>query len=48
MARALGVSQQAVFYWRTTQSIPVKRIRDVIAAAARLNPPVKLTPADFF
>ncbi|MBW6400011.1 helix-turn-helix domain-containing protein [Roseomonas sp. HJA6] len=48
MARALGTSQGTVWGWLKGGYVPSRRIPEVIDAAARLNPPVVLTHADFF
>lgn len=48
MARALGLRQSHVWGWLSAGYVPSRRIPEVIMAAARLSPPVVLTPADFF
>lgn len=48
MARALGTSQGTVWGWLRAGHVPSRRIPAVIAAAAGLPTPIKLTPADFF
>lgn len=48
MARALGVSQGTVWGWLQAGFIPARRVPQIIDAAARLDPAVVLTPADFY
>ena len=48
MARSLGKRQSVVWGWAASGRVPSKRIPEIIAAAARLDPPVHLTPNDFF
>ncbi len=48
LARALGVRQSVVWGWTKSEMIPSRRIPEIIAAAARLDPPVILRPDDFF
>ena len=47
-ARAIGRRQSTVWRWASTGIVPIKHIPEIIAAAARLDPPVHLTPNDFF
>lgn len=48
LAEILSVSQQTVSSWGCGTIIPSRRIPEIIAAAARLDPPVTLRPDDFF
>jgi hypothetical protein len=48
LARALGLKQSTVWGWADSGTIPARRIPEVIAAGARSQPPVILTPSDFF
>jgi hypothetical protein len=48
MARKLGLRQSTVWGWLACGHVPSRRIPEVIAAAARLDPPVHLRPDDFF
>jgi hypothetical protein len=48
MARAVGCPQQTVQDWVTKGHVPSQRIPGVIKTAAKLDPPVRLRPADFF
>lgn len=48
MARALGTSQGTIWGWLRAGHVPSRRVPQVIEAAARLDPPVRLSPADFF
>ena len=48
LARALEVRQSVVGGWVLRDTIPSRRIPEIIAAAARLDPPVALRPDDFF
>lgn len=48
LARMLTTSQGTVWGWTQTGRIPSKRIPQIIEAARRLEPPVYLTPNDFF
>ena len=47
-ARKLGIAAATVQGWRVSGVVPVRRIPQIIAAAARLDPPVTLRPDDFF
>lgn len=48
LGRAIGASQGTVWGWLKSGFVPTRRVPQIIAAAARLDPPVTLTPADFF
>jgi hypothetical protein len=48
MARALGCRQGTIWAWIKKGEIPSGRIKEVIAAARKLEPAVDLTPNDFF
>lgn len=48
LARAIGASQPSVFDWIQANRIPSTRIAAIVAAAAKLDPPVELTLSDFF
>lgn len=48
LARAIGASQPSVWDWVKADRVPSARIPEIIAAAARLEPPLKLQPNDFF
>ncbi|GBQ79530.1 hypothetical protein AA13595_0050 [Gluconacetobacter johannae DSM 13595] len=48
LARHLSTSQGTVWGWTQTGRVPSKRIPQIIEAARRLDPPVYLTPNDFF
>lgn len=48
LARALGRRQSTVWGWVSRGQVPNRRIPEVIAAAAQLDPPVYLRPDDFF
>jgi hypothetical protein len=48
LARALDTSQSTIWGWKSRDVIPSKRIPAIIEAASRLDPPVELSPADFF
>lgn len=48
MARTLSCRQSSVWRWANSGRIPSKRIPQIIEAARRLEPPVYLTPNDFF
>lgn len=47
-AKAIGVTSPAVYHWCYEGRISSGQIPVVIRAARKLNPPVKLTPNDFF
>lgn len=47
-ARALGKRQSTVWEWISNGRVPSASIPEVIAAAARHNPPILLEPNDFF
>lgn len=47
-ADALCLTAPAIYHWCNTGLIGTTNIRRVILAARKLNPPVKLTPNDFF
>ena len=48
MARAVGVRQSEVWRWSKRGLVPSSRIGSVIKAGARLDPPIIITPDDFF
>ena len=49
LARALSTTQSTVWGWKQRGGlIPSKRIPEIIEAASRLEPPVRLLPEDFF
>ncbi|MFT8245218.1 carph-isopro domain-containing protein [Roseomonas sp. BN140053] len=48
LARQLGRRQSVVWGWAKNGRVPSKRIPEIIAAGLSLNPPVQLTPSDFF
>lgn len=48
IADKLGMAQHGVGYWISQGHVPSQRIPQVIRAARRLDPPVKLQPNDFF
>lgn len=48
LAAGLGLSQAAVSGWAVRGLVPSHNIPLVIAFGHRLNPPVHLTPCDFF
>ena len=48
LARRLGCDQSTVSDWVRNNRVPSQRIPEIIAAAAKLNPPVTLRPDDFF
>lgn len=47
-AEALGLTVPAVYHWCDTGWIGSRNLVRVILAARELDPPVKLTPNDFF
>lgn len=48
LASMVRVSPPSVIGWRYRGRVPSKRISQIIEAARRLDPPVYLTPNDFF
>ncbi len=48
IASALGCGQSTISDWVRNDRVPSWRIPQIIAAAARLDPPVILRPDDFF
>lgn len=48
LARILSTRQSTVWGWVSKNRVPSQRIPEIIAAAAKLNPPVTLRPDDFF
>lgn len=47
-ARALGRRQSTVWEWISNGRVPSTSIPEVIEAAAKHEPPIKLQPNDFF
>jgi len=47
LAPLIGIPKPRVRGWETASSIPIKYWRDIIAAGARVSPPVKLNILDF-
>lgn len=43
-ARAIGVAPPSITYWRSSGTIPTKRVHEVLAAASNLG--IKLTLQD--
>ena len=48
LAVTIDRRQSTIAAWIKHNRVPSKRIPQIIAAAARLNPPVHLRPDDFF